>query len=286
MHYRWEFQRATVLKKLAFGQENGVRRQQFITLMAVVAMLWPIVARAQPPDHMRRIGMLMSNYTQSDREGQARITMFLDAFRKLGWSDGRNVAIEYRWGAGDADLGKAAATELVRASPDVIVGAAGNPALAELQLLTSTIPIVFVQISDPIESGFVRSLAHPGGNTTGFTNFESAIGGKWLGTLKEAAPNMSRAAVLFGSDSLANVGFLRAAEAVAPSLGVELTALDMHDGIDIDHAIATFAGKPDGGLIVVPHPATAETEDRSSYWRPAIACLRSIRFDISQPRAA
>jgi putative tryptophan/tyrosine transport system substrate-binding protein len=233
-----------------------MRRRDFIEMIGGVVVAWPLAARAQQADRARRIGMLMANYAQNDREGQARIAAFLDAFQRLGWTDGRNVAIEYRWGAGDADRAKTSAAELVRAAPDAIVGVAANPALAELQRLTSTIPIVFTQISDPLESGFVASLAHPGGNITGFTNFESAMGGKWLGVLKEAAPDMRRVAVLFGSDSAANVALLRAIGAVAPSLGVEVTAVDLHHGVEIERAIAAFAGGPDGGLIVVPHPDT------------------------------
>src|SRR5262249_39319096 len=158
-------------------------------------------------------------YGQTDREGQDRIAVFLDTFRKLGWTDGRNVRIDYRWGGGDADRSKTFAEELVRSVPDVIV-AVNNSTLAELQRLTSAIPIVFAQVSDPLGSGFVAGIARPGGNITGFQNFEATMGGKWLGVLKEAAPNMSRAAVLFGSDVAVNVAYLRAAEAVAPSLGV------------------------------------------------------------------
>jgi putative tryptophan/tyrosine transport system substrate-binding protein len=236
-------------------QFDQLKRRKFISLLGAAAA-WPLAARAQNVDRVRRIGMLMANYSQTDREGQARTAAFLDTFHRLGWTSGRNVAIEYRWGAGDADRGKAFAAELVRVAPDVIVGVAANPALAELRRLTSTIPIVFVQISDPVESGFVASLAHPGGNMTGFTNFESAMGGKWLGVLKEAAPNMSRVAVLFGSDSVANVALLRAAEAIAPSLGVQVTAIDIHHGVEIERALATFASQPGGGLIVVPHPET------------------------------
>jgi putative ABC transport system substrate-binding protein len=129
----------------------------------------------------------------------------------------------------------------------------GNQVLAELRRLTSTIPIVFVQISDPVGSGFVTSLARPGGNITGFQNFEATMGGKWLGLLKEAAPNLSRAAVLFGSDTAANVAFLRAAEAVALSLGVRVTPVDVNAGGEVERAIATFAGEPEGGLVVLPH---------------------------------
>src|SRR4029077_20267152 len=153
----------------------------------------------------------------------------------------------------DALREKASAAELVRSTPDVIV-VSGWTALAELQRLTSTIPVVFTQVSDPVGSGFVTSLARPGGNITGFQNFEPAIDGKWLGVLKEAAPNMRRAAVLFGSDSIATVEMLHAAEAVAPSLDVKVTAVDAHGGVEIERAIATFADHPDGGLIVTPHP--------------------------------
>jgi putative tryptophan/tyrosine transport system substrate-binding protein len=232
-----------------------MRRREFIAFLGGAAVAWPLTAWAQQPT-MRRIGVLIANSTETDREAQARIAAFLDTFQKLGWTNGRNVAIEYRWGAGDAERGKASAAELVRSAPDVIVGIAANPTLVELHRLTSTIPIVFTQISDPIESGFVASLAHPGGNITGFTNFESAMGGKWLGVLKEAAPNMSRVAVLFGSDSLANVAYLRAAESVAPSLGVQVTAVDIHHSVEIERVIAMFAGEPNGGLIVAPHPNT------------------------------
>jgi putative tryptophan/tyrosine transport system substrate-binding protein len=231
-----------------------IGRREFIAALGSTA--WPLAARAEQPERMRRLGVLMANYSQVDREGQARIAAFLDTFRRLGWTDGHNVAVKYRWDAGDADRGKASAAELVLAAPDVIVGVASNPALAELHRLTSTIPIVFTQISDPVESGFVASLAHPGNNITGFTNFESAMGGKWLGILKEAAPNMNQLAVLFGSDSVANVAYLRAAEAVAPSLGVRIKGIDIHDGVEFERAIGTFASQPDGGLVVVPHPIT------------------------------
>jgi putative ABC transport system substrate-binding protein len=230
----------------------NIRRRDFITLLGSAAAAWPIAARAQQP---RRIGVLISNYAQTDREGQASIAAFLDTFQKHGWADGRNVRIEYRWDAGDAERIKASAAELVRSAPDVIV-VATNSALAELHRLTSTIPIVFTQVGDPVGSGFVAGLARPGGNITGFQGFDPAIGGKWMGVLKEAAPNLSRVAVLFSSDTVNNVAYLRAAEAVAPSLGVTVTAVDVRGGSEIERVVATFAGQPDGGLIVVAHPYT------------------------------
>ena len=198
--------------------------------------------------------------SQTDREGQVRIVAFLDTLQRLGWTEARNVRIEYRWSAGDAGREKASAAELVHSRPDVIV-VSGWTALAELQRLTSMIPIVFTQVSDPVDSGFVASLTRPGANISGFQNFEPAIGGKWLGVLKEAAPSMRRVAVLFSANSAATVAFLRAAEAVAPALAVEVTAVDVHGGIEIDRAIAEFAGQPDGGRSLRHIPILLRTVD-------------------------
>ena len=237
-----------------------IGRRELLAALGGAAVLWPLAARAQA-ERMRRIGVLVETYGQTDREGQDRIAVFLDTFRKLGWTDGRNVRIDLRRGAGDADRSKAFAAELVRSAPDVIV-AVNNPTLAELQQLTRTIPIVFAQVSDPVGSGFVAGIARPGGNITGFQNFEATMGGKWLGVLKEAAPNLSRAAVLFGSNNAANVAFLHAAEAVAPLLGVQVTAVDIDADPEIERAITTFASHPDGGLVVLPHPNT--TANRAS----------------------
>jgi putative ABC transport system substrate-binding protein len=232
-----------------------VRRRSFITILGGAAA-WPVAARAQQPSPMRRIGMLISVLAQSDPEGQARVAAFLNTFQELGWTPGRNVQIDIRWPAGNVALANAHAAELVGSAPDVIL-VAGNEALAELQRLTKTIPIVFVQVSDPIGSGFVQSLARPEGNITGFENFEPAMGGKWLGIIHEVAPNVSRAAVLMSPLGSAHVAFLRAAEAVAPSLGMQVIAASVHDGAEIERAITTFAGTSDGGLIVLPHPITS-----------------------------
>ena len=229
-----------------------MRRRALIALIGGAAA-WPLAARAQQVDRVRRIGVVPP-YTQTDREGQARIAAFLDTLQRLGWSDGRNLRIDYRWAAGDADRIKAFAAELVHSAPDLIVGA-GNPLLVELHRLTSSIPIVFTQVSDPIGSGIVAGYARPGGNITGFTNFEPAMGGKWLGVLKEAAPNMRRAAILFGSDAPANLAFVRVAETIAPTLGLQITAIDIRAGIELERAIATFASEPDGGIVMMPHPA-------------------------------
>jgi putative ABC transport system substrate-binding protein len=214
----------------------GIKRREFITILGGAAAS-SLPARAQ--ERMRWIGVLVGPYSQTDREGQASIAAFLETFQRLGWTDGRNVRIEYRWGAGDAERIKASAAELVRSAPDVIL-VIGGSALAELHQLTSTIPIVFAQVGDPVGSGFVASLARPAGNITGFQSFDPAMGGKWLGVLKEAAPNLSRVVVLFGSDSPANVGQLRTAEALAPSLGVAVTAIDVLDGGEIERVVGTL----------------------------------------------
>jgi putative tryptophan/tyrosine transport system substrate-binding protein len=228
-----------------------MRRREFITLLGGAAT-WSRAVQAQQPG---RVGVLIPFYSQTDREGQASISAFLDTLQRLGWTDGRNVRIEYRWGAGNAERAKAAAAELVRLAPDVIV-AATAPTLVELRRLTSTIPIVFVQVGDPVEAGFVTSLARPGGNITGLQAFEPAMGGKWLGVLKEAAPNLSRAAVVFSSDTGPNLAQLRAAEAVAPSLAVTITAIDVLDSGGIERSVATFASQPDGGLVIMPNRYT------------------------------
>src|SRR5262249_34665870 len=163
-----------------------MRRREFIMLLGGAAGAWPLAARAQPGERMRRVGVLTPALAQSDPEAQTRIAAFLDTFHKLGWSDGRHVRGEYHWATGAADRDKAIPADIVRSAPDVILTGTSPPVLAELQRLTATIPIVFVQISDPVGGGFVASFSRPGGNITGFINFEPSMGGKWLGVLKEA----------------------------------------------------------------------------------------------------
>jgi putative ABC transport system substrate-binding protein len=197
--------------------------------------------------------VLPGGYRETDPEGQARIAAFLDTLRKLGWSDGRNVRVEVRWSSTEMDRIREETAALVGSAPDVIV-ISSNGAVAILQKLEKTISTVFVQISDPVGSGFVSSLSHPDGNLTGFQNFEPAIGGKWLGLLKEVAPRLVRAAVIVHPDTAIQFEFVRAAEAVAPSLGVQVSVISVRDGDETERGIAGFANTPDAGLIVLPHP--------------------------------
>lgn len=229
-----------------------MKRREFIGLVGSATVAWPAIAMAQ---RLRRIGMLMSLYSQTDREGASSAKAFADTLQKLGWTDGSNLRLDYRWPAGNPALIKAAAAELVSSRPDLIVAAA-NPALAELQHLTDTIPLVFTRVVAPVSSGFVASLARPGGNITGFEAADSSVGGKWIEVLRELDPAISRIAIVYGSDSEGNVAFLRAVEAGAKSTAVALSPIDIHIDAALDTALSSFAGQPHGGVIVVPHPWT------------------------------
>jgi putative tryptophan/tyrosine transport system substrate-binding protein len=228
-----------------------MRRREFIILLGGVAA-WPYAARAQQPGKVRRIGVLIP-FSENDPEVQARLAAFKQRLQDLGWTDGRNVRIDYRFTDENTERIRIGAGELVAVAPDVIVVYA-NPAVAVLRQATRVIPIVFAQVSDPVGSGFVPSLARPGGNITGFHNFEPAIGGKWLEVLKQIAPGVRRVAVVHNPDIAANVAFLRAAEAASTSLGVTVTAADVRAAADIESALTAFAREPNGGLIVVPNP--------------------------------
>jgi putative ABC transport system substrate-binding protein len=231
-----------------------VKRREFVTLLGGAAAAWPLAARAQQVERMRRIGMLMA-WAESDPEVQPRIAAFMTTLRELGWVDGRNCRIEFHWSAGDLGLMDRHAKELVASAPDVIM-AMTNPMVEAVRNLTHTIPIVFVQVAAPVESGWVASMARPGGNMTGFVTFEPSMGGKWVELLKEVAPGVVRIVVLMHPETPAHVAYWRAAQSAAPSFGVQATAAQVHDRDDVEHAITTFARQPDGGLIVVPHPIT------------------------------
>jgi putative tryptophan/tyrosine transport system substrate-binding protein len=225
-----------------------VKRRQFITLLGCAAVTWPLAARAQQREPMRRIGVLM-NTAADDPESLARVTAFAQGLQELGWIDGRNVRIDYRWGAADVDRIRRYAEELVALAPHVVVSS-GTPTVVALQQATSSVPIVFVQAVDPVGGGFVENLARPGGNITGFSVFEYGISGKWLELLKEISPRLTRAAILRDLALASGSGQLGAIQSVAPSLGVELSPVGVGDTGAIERALAAFARSSNGGLIV------------------------------------
>jgi putative ABC transport system substrate-binding protein len=230
------------------GTGEAMRRREFITLMGGTAASWPLTARAQQLDRIRRIGVLVP-LAADDPEMQTRLSAFRQELQQLGWTDGRNVKIEYRYGSSDPDRSHRHAAELAALAPDVIF-AAGNSAVAPLLQATRSVPIVFAIVPDPVGAGFVDSLARPGGNATGFVVFEYGISGKWLELLKEIAPRLTRVAVLRDPALAAGIGQFAAIQSVAPSMGVELSAVNVRDAAEIEHAIAAFARIANGGLIV------------------------------------
>ena len=223
------------------------RRREFITLLGGSAA-WPLAARAQQPEGMRRVGVLM-NFPSNDEEGQARITAFAQALQKLGWTEGGNVRTHTRWAADDVDRYRRYAEELVALTPDVIL-ASGSPSVEALLRVTRSVPIVFANVIDPVGAGFVTSMARPRGNTTGFTAYEYSISGKWLELLKEFAPNVTRIAVLREPSIAAGIGQFAAIQSAASSSGVELSAIDSRDTGEIGRALAAFAHEPNGGVII------------------------------------
>ena len=208
------------------------------------------LAEAQPSDHMRRIGAFM-NLEANDPESQVYVAAFVEGLKKLGWTVGGNVRIDYRWTAGDADRIRKYAAELVALAPDVILTVGGSQ-VGPLQQVTHSVPIVFVQVADAVGAGFVKSLARPGGNATGFTNFEFDISAKWLEILKQIAPRMTHTAVLRDPANASGTGQFGAIQAVAPSFGVEVSPLSLHDPGEIERGLTAFGRESNGGLIVTP----------------------------------
>ena len=225
---------------------SHIGRRKFLATLGGAAVAWPLAARAQQGQRMRRVGVLMAT---GDPEAQARVTAFPQGLQQLGWTVGRNVRIDYRWGAVDADHSRRYAAELVALAPDVILAVA-SPAVAALQQATRTVPIVFVNIVDPIGAGFVDSLAQPGGNLTGFIAFEYVISAKWLELLKEIAPRVTRVAVLRDAAIATGIGQLAVIQAAASSFGVEVRPVSVRDADEIEHAVTAFARSSNGGLIV------------------------------------
>jgi putative ABC transport system substrate-binding protein len=226
-----------------------MRRREFIRSVGGAAAAWPLIARAQQPDRMRRVGVLMG-WSENDPQYPSWIAAFIQALAQLGWSDGRNIRIDVRWIHGEVDRARALAKELVELQPDVIL-AGTTPATAALQRATRTIPIVFVVVSDPVGAGFVDSLPRPGGNITGFINIEAAMGGKWLELLKEIAPRLRRVAIMFNPDTAPGGGsyFLDSFEAAARSLAVEPMTAHVHSDAEIERVI-TSLGHEQAGLVL------------------------------------
>jgi putative tryptophan/tyrosine transport system substrate-binding protein len=234
-----------------------MRRREFIALVGSAAA-WPLVTSAQQGEPMRRVAMLLP-YREGDAEGQAVVAAFQQGLQDLGWTAGRNIRFDVRWAAGDPDKARTFAKELIGMTPDVLVPSS-NLVTTIVQQETHTIPIVFVLVGDPVGSGYVASMAQPGGNITGFAVLENAIAGKWVETLNEIAPQVSRVGFILHPETPANVGLLQAAEAAAPS-GIKLIALGVHNTAEIERAIATFAAEANGGLIVAPHAITFANRD-------------------------
>jgi putative tryptophan/tyrosine transport system substrate-binding protein len=225
-----------------------VRRRDFITLLGGAAAAWPLAARAQQGDRMRRIGVLMPA-AADDRDAQDRLAAFLQGLQQSGWSVGRNMRIEYSWTSSDADSVRKSAADLVALAPDVIL-ANGSAAMGPLLRATRAVPVVFAAVADPVGAGYVASLARPGGNATGFALYEFGLAGKWLELLKEVVPRATRVAVIRDASVSAGVGQFAAIQSVAPSLGVELTPVDVNESAEIERAVAEFARIPNGGLVV------------------------------------
>jgi ABC-type uncharacterized transport system substrate-binding protein len=231
-----------------------MRRREFITLFGGAACGWPRAVRAQQPERMRRVGVLM-NLSADDPEGQARLAALRQGLQQFGWTDGRNVRIDYRWSTPEADRIRKDAVELVALAPDVILSS-GTPTVAALQQATSTVPIVFVLVADPVGAGIVENLSRPGGNTTGFALFEYSTSVKWLELLKDIAPRVTRAMVLRDPVLGLGTGQLAAIQAVAPLFGVELTPAGVRDASEIERSITAFARSSNGGMIVTASTLT------------------------------
>jgi ABC-type uncharacterized transport system substrate-binding protein len=225
-----------------------VRRRDFIKVIAGSASVWPLLARAQQSERVRRVGVLMS-LAADDKEGQACLAAFLQGLKELGWIDGRNVRVDTRWGAGDGERVRKYIAELIALTPDVIL-ASGGSLVAPLLQATRTVPIVFRQTPDPVGAGFVENLAGPGGNATGFSLFDYSMGGKWLELLKQIAPGLTRVAVIRDPATPQGIGQFSAVHSLAPSLGLDVSPVNARELGEIERTIPVIAQTPNSGLIV------------------------------------
>jgi len=255
-----------------------MRRREFITVLGSAFASWPLAATAQQQNRMRRIAILMPQ-TENDPEGQGRVAAFREGLEKLGWTDSGNIRIETRWGVADANSIQRIATELDALQPDVIF-TNNTPTVRAFQQATRAVPIVFVAIADPVRTGVVLSLAHPGGNITGFTNFEDSMGGKWLELLKEIAPRTTRVALIFNPDTHSGQ-FFQSVEAAGPSLGIEAVQTPVHNAAEIERALASFNGEANVGLVSMPDSFTTVHSDliislATKYRLPAVSWIRSF----------
>jgi len=258
-----------------------MRRRDFISTLGGAA-IWPLSAHAQQSRAMRRIGLLV-NYLPEDLEGQARIKAFVEALRKLGWIEGENLQTEIKYGGDEADRYQKFAKALVEAAPDVIVAGA-SPSVAALQGITHNVPVVFAGVIDPVGAGFVKSLARPGGNVTGFTVFDYSISGKWLELLKELAPTVKRVAVVRDPSLAAGIGQFAVIQSASSSPEMELTAVDPRDPKEIDRAFTEFAGEPNGGVIVTASASSNRRREQMlslalRYRLPTVCPLRFYVVD-------
>jgi putative tryptophan/tyrosine transport system substrate-binding protein len=255
-----------------------MQRRYFITLLGSAAVGWPLAVRAQQSERMRRIGVFIPG-TADDPESQANNAAFLQALGELGWIVGRNARIDYRWGAGDVERYRAIAADLVSLAPDAVL-ALGYATVSALQKATRSVPIVFVEVVDPVGGGLVASLARPSGNITGFLHFEFGFSGKWLELLKDIAPMVTRVAVIRDSGIASQIGMFGGIQSVAPPLGVELRPIDIRDVGEMERAVVAFAGEPNVGLIVTPSAQARRFRDliitlAARYRVPMISADRS-----------
>src|SRR5262245_25041432 len=258
-----------------------MKRREFISFVGGAAAAWPLAARAQEHARLRRVGMLVSLF-DSDPENQARIAAFRQELENLGWREGHNIQIEYRSASGDAERFRAFAAELVAARPDVVVAQA-TPSAEALARATRRIPIIFAAVTDPVGSGLVTSLSEPGGNATGFTNFELSMGVKWVEFLKQLSPRLARVALLYNPEMSPGRGltYLRSVEAAAQSFGIESTRATVSNAAQVEDVIVTLSRRPDSGLIVLPDVFTANhrgliTELAIRHMLPAMYPFRYI----------